>query len=75
MMRGIDSRHEIDPSMLLRDTRTVGQRLGDFFSDPTNISIVLITLAGISFYESEIATIGLIIGILFFAYSYSRKQL
>lgn len=31
MMRGIDSRHEIDPTQLLRDTRTVGQRLGDFF--------------------------------------------
>lgn len=74
MMRGIDSRHEIDPSMLLRDTRTVGQRLGDFFSDPTNISIVLVTLAGISFYASEIATVGLILGIIFFAYSYSRKQ-
>ena len=52
-MRGIDSRHEIDPTLLLRDTRTLGQRLGDFFSDPTNISIVFIALAAV-FYFSEL---------------------
>ena len=38
MMRGIESRHEIDPTLLLRDTRTLTQRLADFFSDPTNIA-------------------------------------
>ena len=44
MMRGIDSRNEIDPSLLLRDTRTIGQRLGDLFADPTNVSIILLLL-------------------------------
>ena len=34
MIRGIDSRNELDPTRLLRDTRTVGQRLYDFFSLP-----------------------------------------
>jgi len=69
MMRGIDSRHEIDPSMLLRDTRTLGQRIGDFFTDPTNISIVLISLAAIAYYLSEVATIMLLFGIFSFLYS------
>lgn len=32
MMRGIESRHEIDPTQLLRDTRTLGQRFVGFFS-------------------------------------------
>lgn len=73
-MRGIDSRHEIDPTMLLRDTRTLGQRLADFFADPTNIAIVLVSVAAVSYYLSEAASLMLIIGILFFLYSYTRKQ-
>ena len=73
-MRGIDSRHEIDPTLLLRDTRTLGQRLSDFFSDPTNISIVLVSLAAVAYYLSEISSLVLVIGSLFFLYSYSRKQ-
>jgi len=74
MMRGIDTRNEIDPSMLLRDTRTMGQRIADFFTDPTNISIVLFSLAGIAYYVSEIATLMLLVGIPAFLYSYTRKQ-
>lgn len=73
-MRGIDSRHEIDPTMLLRDTRTLGQRLADFFADPTNISIVLVSLAAVAYYLSEIASLMLIIGSFFFLFAYSRKQ-
>lgn len=74
MMRGIDSRNELDPSLLLRDTRTLGQRLGDFFSDPTNISISLFSMAGITFYFSEAATLILLIGIGLFLYCYTRER-
>lgn len=74
MMRGIDSRHELDPTMLLRDTRSMTQRLADFFADPTNISILLFTLAAIAYYFSEAATMLMIVGSVFFLYSYTRKQ-
>ena len=74
MMRGIDSRHEIDPTMLLRDTRSLGQRMGDFFTDPTNVSIVLVSLAAASYYISEAASILLILGAVIFLYTYTRKQ-
>jgi len=74
MMRGIETRHELDPTLLLRDTRTFTQRVADFFGDPTNISIVLFTLAAMSYYFSEVATLLMIFGSLFFLYSYSRKQ-
>ncbi len=74
MMRGIDSRNELDPSLLLRDTRTLTQRLADFFSDPTNISIALFTLAGLTYYFSEAATGILLVGIGMFSYCYTRKQ-
>lgn len=74
MMRGIDSRNELDPTLLLRDTRTLSQRMGDFFADPTNISILLFSLAALSYYVSEAATALMICGALFFLYSYTRKQ-
>lgn len=73
-MRGIDSRHEIDPTLLLRDTRTFGQRVSDFFSDPTNVSIVLVSLAAAAYYISELASLILVFGFLCFLFSYSRKQ-
>lgn len=74
MMRGIDSRHELDPTLLLRDTRTLTQRLADFFADPTNISILLFALSATAYYFSQAATLLMILGSLFFLYSYTRKQ-
>lgn len=74
MMRGIDTRHELDPTLLLRDTRSFTQRLADFFADPTNISIILFTLSAIAYYFSEAATTIMIFGAGCFLYSYTRKQ-
>lgn len=74
MMRGIDSRHEVDPTMLLRDTRTIGQRFGDFFADSTNITIVLVSLAGVCYYVTELTFLLFIVGLISFAYTYTRKQ-
>ncbi len=74
MMRGIDSKHELDPTLLLRDTRTLTQRISDAFSDPTNISIILFTLAAMSYYFSEAATLLMLIGGGSFIYSFTRKQ-
>lgn len=74
MMRGIDSRHELDPTQLLRDTRTMGQRVADFFKDATNVTIVLISMAAAAYYLSETAFPLLVIGLLIFLYTYTRKQ-
>ena len=75
MMRGIDSRNEIDPTMLLRDTRTLGQRFGHFIADPTNVSIILVSLAGGSYYLPEATLITLILGSVVFFYAFTRKQM
>lgn len=75
MMRGIEAKNEIDPSKLLRDTRTMGQRFLDFLSDSTNTAITLICLAGIGFYFSEITSLVFLIGIIVFIFSLSRKQI
>jgi intracellular multiplication protein IcmO len=74
MMRGIDSRHEIDPTLLLRDTRSISQRLGDFFSNPTNAAVLLLTMAGMAFYFPEVASLLMVLGVFFFLYSYLQKQ-
>jgi len=75
MMRGIDTRHEIDPTLLLRDTRTLGRRISDFFSEPTNAAIVLVSLAAISYFISELSILMLLLGLFSFWYSFSRKQI
>jgi intracellular multiplication protein IcmO len=74
MMRGIDARHELDPSQLLRDTRSFTQKVGDFLGDPTNITIILFMLAASTFYLPEASALFLIIGGISFLYAYTRKK-
>ena len=33
-MRGLEEQHELSPQLLLRDTRTLGMKIVDFFKDP-----------------------------------------
>ena len=40
--RGLESYQEQDTSLLIRDTRTLGQRVADFLSDPLRVSISLV---------------------------------
>ena len=75
MMRGIESRNEIDPTMLLRDTRPVGRRITDFLAQPTNATIIVMMTAAIGFYYSETAIIMFIFGLGIFTYSFTRKQM
>ena len=74
-MRGIESRHEIDPTLLLRDTRTIGQRVSDFFADPSNVSIVLFTLASACYLLPEAALLLFVMGLGCFLYAFTRKQM
>lgn len=73
-MRGIETRHEINPTQLLRDTRTLGQRIAAFFSEPTNAAILLLSFAAIAYYLSEAASLIFLLGLFVFFYSYTRKQ-
>lgn len=73
-MRGVDSRNEIDPTLLLRDTRTLGQRMGDFASQPTNISIVLVALAVVIYFIPELISVIVVLGVALFSYAYTRQQ-
>ena len=74
MTRGIESRNEIDPSQLLRDTRPIGKRISEFFAKPVNTAIVLGAFSVGIFFYPVVTFFMLIIGCILFGYSYTRKQ-
>jgi len=74
MRRGVEKRHEMDPTQLLRDTRTLGQRVGAFFADSTNVTVLILAIAVISYAVPEIALLGLILGGIAYIYTRTRKH-
>lgn len=74
IMRGLEQQHEQDPRKLLRDTRTLGQRVVDFFKNPTNVTILLVGTGMSAFFISGLADLFFLIGIGFFVYAYTRKS-
>jgi len=74
ILRGLESKHEQDPSLLIRDTRTIGMRLRDFFKKSTNSMVILIMLALASFLFYGASDFILILGLIAFFYSYSRHH-
>lgn len=73
MPRGLEKQHEQDPRLLIRDTRTLGRRIHDFFEDPRNSAIVLFVSAVASFFMSYLADLIFFTGIGIFIYAYKRR--
>ena len=73
-MRGIDSSREVDPQKLLRDTRTYGERIADFFRKPINSSIFLMGIASTIFFAPGVSILGLFIGFIIYFYAANQKQ-
>ena len=74
-MRGIDSTNEIDPTKLLRDTRSMGQRISGFLSKPSNVAMVLFAMACTGYVIPELGLVILFIGLASFWFGISRKQM
>ncbi|MFZ2315311.1 MAG: TraM recognition domain-containing protein [Gammaproteobacteria bacterium] len=72
-MRGLDEQHELSPQLLLRDTRTLGMKIVDFFKDPVNSACLMVFFAGAAFFFPSMAEFIGIAGILTFWYAYTRK--
>ena len=75
MQRGIRGDQELDPSMLLRDTRTMGQRIVDFFKNPANVAMILVILGASVFYLPQFAIYLFFIGVFFFLWAFFQKQM
>ncbi len=72
--RGIDSKDEAQPLHLLRDTRTLGDRLADFFRDAYSVAITLSCFAVAGYLLPAVSDVIFIIGVLIFWYNYSQKN-
>ncbi len=72
-MRGLEEQHELSPQLLLRDTRTLGMKIVDFFKDPLNCAILMFAFAMSAFFISGLSELIALIGIITFIYAYTRK--
>lgn len=74
MLRGIRTDQELDPSLLLRDTRTLGQKMGDALKDPTIVALILFCSGAAVFVYPVCAFYVLIFGVLLFLYARNKKS-
>jgi intracellular multiplication protein IcmO len=72
-LRGLEAKHEQNYEHLIRDTRTIGQRVADFFKDPFAVSIFLGSLALFNFFLPALVDISLIIAIFSFWFCIAQK--
>lgn len=71
--RGLDEEHELAPQMLLRDTRTMGMRIRDFFKNPVNSAWLITLFATLAFFFPAITDFTTVIGVCLFLYAYTRE--
>ncbi len=72
MQRGLDEQHELSPQLLLRDTRTMGMRIVDFFKDPVNSAVLVFCFAIVAWFLPSLTEFVTLIGIGVFFYAYTR---
>lgn len=71
-MRGLEEQHELSPQLLLRDTRTLGMKVVDFFKDPVNSAVTMFSFAAAVFVFPSMCEFIALIGIFVFLYAYTR---
>ncbi|CAL7959956.1 intracellular multiplication protein IcmO [Gammaproteobacteria bacterium] len=64
--RGIDQSQEQVGSALLRDTRTLEQRISDFMKNPSSVAVLIVVFASLGFFVSAVADVTFLIGLCLF---------
>lgn len=72
--RGLDEKHEQNALQLIRDTRTFGKRIVDFFKEPFNVSILLIGFAMGAVFMPALNDLIFLIGLGCFLYAFSQEN-
>jgi intracellular multiplication protein IcmO len=72
--RGLNEENELPPQLLLRDTRSVGAKVADFFKDPINSAAILTFITVIGFIFSSLIELIFLIGFFVFLYAYTQKN-
>lgn len=67
--RGLDQEQEQISAALIRDTRTLGQRIADFLKNPTAVAVILLLFSFCGFVIPSLIDIFFVIGIILFVYS------
>ncbi|MEE9451833.1 MAG: TraM recognition domain-containing protein [Gammaproteobacteria bacterium] len=75
MLRGVERHQESNPGLLLRDTRNLGQRVGDFFKNRIGVTMLLVALMGGAYFLPALNDLILLIGVSCFIYTFTRKQM
>jgi intracellular multiplication protein IcmO len=70
--RGLEQEQEQLTSALVRDTRTLGQRVTDFLKESSNVALIITALALSGFVVPAIIDIVFIIGLFLFLFSSTR---
>jgi len=73
-IRGLEEQHELSPQLLLRDTRTLGMKIVDFFKSPVNSAITMFAFGIACFFFSAITELVFVIGLFVFLYAYTRRS-
>lgn len=73
-LRGLEEQHELSPQLLLRDTRTLGMKIVDFFKDPINSAILMFAFAMTAIFFPPISDLVAVVGISIFLYAFTRKS-
>lgn len=72
-LRGLEQKHEHGAQEMVRDTRTLGERVAEFFSNPLYVACLLVTGIVLAIMVPQIADLAFVLGILIFLYLYTRK--
>ncbi len=71
--RGLEEQQELAPQLLLRDTRTLGMKITDFFKDPAKTANLLMCFAVVAFVAKSITDLIGLVCIGIFIYAYTRE--
>jgi intracellular multiplication protein IcmO len=71
--RGLSEEHEQKSTQLLRDTRTLGQKLSDVLMMPEAVAVVLVVLAAFIIYIPALFDLLFLFGIGIYIFSITRK--
>lgn len=73
VQRGIDKKQEQNPQQLIRDTRTLGQRVADFFKNSTAVAITLVLMGVCLIFMPGLADFMLVSALIVFLIAVSQK--
>ena len=72
--RGLSEEHEQKSTQLLRDTRSMGERISDFFKVPAAVATLMLVFAGLIEFLPELFDLFFLLALGCFLFSITRKH-